>query len=92
MAGTSLVAKTAAMLKKTVTRRRVYHKLKPLWDGKEVDEDKLTPAEKGIIQNLSPRQRKTVGRVNQEEMAFIKHDAQVPAGSILRKELGKRRI
>lgn len=70
---------------------RVYHKLKPLWDGKEVDEDKLTPAEKESYKTYLRAKEKTVGGVSQEEMAFIKN--MMPkfqrGDSILRKELGK---
>ena len=51
---------------------RVYHKLKPLWDGKEVDEDKLTPAEKESYKTYSAP-KKNSGRSQPGRNGFHKN-------------------
>lgn len=70
---------------------RVYHKLKLIWEGKEVDEEKLSPEEKESYKTFLRAKEKTVGGVSKEEMAFIKN--MLPkferGDSMLRKELGK---
>lgn len=70
---------------------RVYHKLRPLWDGKEVDEEKLSPAEKESYKTYLRAKEKTVGGVNQEEIGFIKQifPKFLKGDSVLRKETGK---
>jgi len=70
---------------------RVYHKLRPLWDGKEVDEEKLSPAEKESYKTYLRAKGKTVGGVNQEEIGFIKQifPKFLKGDSVLRKETGK---
>lgn len=70
---------------------RVYHKLRPLWEGKEVDEEKLSPAEKESYKTYLRAKEKTVGGVNQEEIGFIKQifPKFLKGDSVLRKETGK---
>ena len=70
---------------------RVYNKLKPKWDGREIDETKLSPAEKSEYEIFVKSKEKVVGAVNQEEVTILKQIFPVfTAGdSVLRKELGK---
>lgn len=70
---------------------RVYHKLRPTWEGKEVDEDKLSPAEKESYKTYLRAKEKTVGGVSQEEVGFIKQifPKFLKGDSVLRKETGK---
>lgn len=71
---------------------RVYHKLKLVWDGKEVDTLSLTPQQKDSYKTFLKAKEKTVGAVNEQEMAFI--NQMLPkftkGDSILRIELGKQ--
>lgn len=70
---------------------REYHRLKPLWEGKEVVEENLSAEERKSYQTYLRAKEKTVGGVSQEEVAFIKN--MFPrfkrGDSLLRKELGK---
>ena len=70
---------------------RVYHKLKPIWEGKEVDSTKLTAAEKASYNMYVKAKAKVVGSVDEEETAYL--NMMLPkfkAGdSLLRAELGK---
>lgn len=70
---------------------RVYHKLKAVWDGKEVDATKLSKADKASYETYLRAKNKVVGGVDQEEVAYL--NMMLPkfkAGdSVLRKELGK---
>lgn len=70
---------------------RVYHKLKPIWEGKEVDSTKLTPAEKASYNTYVKAKAKVVGSVDPEETAYL--NMMLPkfkAGdSSLRAQLGK---
>ncbi len=70
---------------------RVYHSLKAKWDGKTVDEDKLTAAEKAEYATFLDAKQKTVGDVNTQEMAYIKQlvPRLLKGDSAMRKELGK---
>ncbi len=70
---------------------RVYHSLKAKWDGKEVDESKLSPAEKLEYATFLSAKTKTVGDINTQEIAYMKqlYPKLSRADSILRKELGK---
>ncbi len=70
---------------------RVYHALKGKWEGKEVDDSKLTPAEKAEYETFLSAKTKTVGDINPQEIAYLKqlYPKLSRADSILRKELGK---
>ncbi len=50
---------------------RVYHKLKPIWEGKEVDSTKLTAAEKASYNMYVKAKAKVVGSVDEEETAYL---------------------
>ncbi|MFT3980732.1 MAG: S8 family serine peptidase [Ferruginibacter sp.] len=70
---------------------RVYWNLKAKWDGKEVDESKLSADDKAEYAMFLRAKQATVGDVNPQEVAYLKQ--MVPrlkkADSVLRKELGK---
>jgi len=70
---------------------RVYHSLKTIWEGKEVDTAKLSAADKKSYAVYQKAKDKVVGDVNPAELSFIK--SLLPgfkAGdSVLRKELSK---
>lgn len=70
---------------------RVYHSLKTIWEGKEVDTAKLSAADKKSYAVFQKAKDKVVGDVNPAELSFIK--SLLPgfkAGdSVLRKELSK---
>jgi cell wall-associated protease len=70
---------------------RVYHSLKGKWEGKEVNESVLTPAEKVEYAIFLRAKQATIGDANPQEMAYIKQlqPKLVKADSILRKEIGK---
>jgi subtilisin family serine protease len=70
---------------------RVYHKLKPIWEGKTVDVDKLSLSEKASYETYLKAEKKVVGAVDPEEAAYFKTlMPKFQAGdSLLRKQLGK---
>jgi subtilisin family serine protease len=70
---------------------RVYHKLKLIWEGKEVDTSKLSPQDKFSYETYLRAKEKTVGGVSEQELAFIKQlmPRYAKGDSVLRKELGK---
>lgn len=70
---------------------RVYHSLKAKWEGKMVEADKLSAAEKAEYETFLDAKKKTVGDVNQQEMAYIKQlvPRLLKGDSAMRKELGK---
>ncbi len=70
---------------------RVYYKLKPLWEGKEVDEASLSADEKDSYKTYLRAKEKVVGGVNEEETGYLRIIfPKFKAGdSVLRKELGK---
>jgi subtilisin family serine protease len=70
---------------------RVYHKLKPRWDGKEIDRDQLNAEEKASYDVYVKAKAKVVGEVNEEETNYLKtlYPRFVAGDSILRKEIGK---
>ncbi len=70
---------------------RVYHKLKLQWEGKEVDVDKLSPADKASYTNFQAAKAKVVGDVDPQEASYLKamYDKFKVGDSVLRKELGK---
>lgn len=70
---------------------RVYHALKGKWDGKEVDQSKLSAADKAEYETFLLAKQKTVGDVNPQETAYLKnlYPKLSAADSALKKELGK---
>ena len=70
---------------------RVYHKLKPIWEGKTVDVEKLSLSEKASYETYLKAEKKIVGAVDPEEAAYFKTlMPKFQAGdSLLRKQLGK---
>ncbi len=70
---------------------RVYHKLKPVWEGKEVDKEKLSAQEKNSYETYLRAKAKVVGEVDAEEISFLKtmYPKFKDGDSVLRKELGK---
>ena len=70
---------------------RVYHNLKKIWDGKDVDVTKLSEKEKSSYNTYSRAKQKVVGGVKEEEVTYLSKLApKLKAGdSVLRKEIGK---
>ena len=70
---------------------RVYHKLKAIWEGKEVNPDSLKPDQKKSYKTYLKAKEKVVGEVNEMEVGFIKnmYPGLKAGDSILRKETGK---
>ncbi|MEO8772175.1 MAG: S8 family peptidase [Ferruginibacter sp.] len=70
---------------------RVYNKLKPKWEGKEVNVDQLSEADKAEYEIFIKAKDKVVGSVNKEEISYIKqlYPKFVAGDSVIRKELGK---
>ena len=70
---------------------RVYHSLKTKWEGKEVNVATLPAADKAEYETFLLAKEKTVGDINQQEMAYIKQlqPKLLLGDSMLRKELGK---
>ena len=70
---------------------RVYHSLKTKWEGKEVNAATLPAADKAEYETFLLAKEKTVGDINQQEMAYIKQlqPKLLLGDSMLRKELGK---
>src|SRR6218665_823726 len=70
---------------------RVYWALKSKWDGKEVDESKLSADEKAEYAVFLHAKQATVGDVNPQEVAYLKnlYPKLKAADSALAKELGK---
>mgnify|MGYP003736929295 FL=1 len=70
---------------------RVYNKLKPIWEGKEVDVAGLSAADKLSYETYQKAKEKIVGGVNEEEIKYLKQllPKFLAGDSILRKELGK---
>ncbi len=70
---------------------RVYHALKNKWEGKTVDSASLSEADRREYATFLMAKEKTVGNVNQQEMAYISqlYPKLLKGDSILRKEIGK---
>ncbi len=70
---------------------RVYHKLKLVWEGKEVNVDSLNPADKKSYSTYEKAKEKVVGEVNEAEIGFLKNmmPGLKKGDSVLVKELGK---
>ncbi len=70
---------------------RVYHKLKLIWDGKDVNVDSLSAADKKSYNNYLKSKQKVVGEVNEAEIGYLKtlYPKFLAGDSVLRKELGK---
>lgn len=70
---------------------RVYHALKPKWEGKNVDISKLSAADKTEYETFLLAKQKTVGDINPEEIKYIKtlYPKLQKGDSALAKELGK---
>ncbi|MFT3907911.1 MAG: S8 family peptidase [Ferruginibacter sp.] len=70
---------------------RVYNKLKLKWEGKDVDADQLSPADKAEYEMYVKSKDKVVGGVNKEEVAYLKtlFPKFMAGDSVIRKELGK---
>lgn len=70
---------------------RVYHSLKTIWEGKEVNADTLSVSDKRSYEAYVRAKNKVVGEVNEEEMAFYRqmYPDFANGDSILRKKIGK---
>ncbi len=70
---------------------RVYHKLKTIWDGKEVNPDSLKPDQKKAYETYIRAKQKVVGDVNEMEVGFIKnmYPGLKSGDSLLRIQIGK---
>jgi subtilisin family serine protease len=70
---------------------RVYHKLKSKWDGKVVNVDSLSPADKKSYVMFQKAKEKVVGEVDESEIGYLKmlYPKFLAGDSVLRKELGK---
>lgn len=70
---------------------RVYHKLKTIWDGKEVNPDSLKPDQKKAYETYVRAKQKVVGDVNEMEVGFIKnmYPGLKSGDSLLRIQIGK---
>ena len=70
---------------------RVYHKLKLIWDGKDVNVDSLSAGDKKSYNNYLRSKQKVVGEVNEAEIGYLKtlYPKFLAGDSVLRKELGK---
>jgi cell wall-associated protease len=70
---------------------RVYHALKTIWDGKMIDESKLSEADKKSYQTYLRAKAKVVDGVDQSQISFMKsmYESMKKGDSVLRVELGK---
>ncbi|MBS1743701.1 MAG: S8 family peptidase [Bacteroidetes bacterium] len=70
---------------------RVYNKLKPKWENKEVDSTKLSAAEKAEYAMYLKAKDKVVGGVDKEEVAYLKQLVPkfLAGDSAIRTQLGK---
>jgi subtilisin family serine protease len=70
---------------------RVYHALKGKWEGKEVNPEKLSAADRKEYETFLKAKAKTVGEVNQDEVTYLQqlYPKLLRADSVVRKELGK---
>ena len=70
---------------------RVYHKLKLIWDGKEVNADLLSAADKKSYEYYLKAKTKVVGEVNETEIGYLRmlYPKFLAGDSVLRKEIGK---
>ncbi len=70
---------------------RVYHKLKPKWEGKEIDPSSLSGEEKKEYETYVRAKNKIVGELDMQEINMVK--TLLPkleiGDSVIRKELGK---
>lgn len=70
---------------------RVYHQLKQKWEGKEITESSLSPADLKSYQTYLRAKSKVVGEINEDEIGYLKtlYPKFLAGDSILRKEIGK---
>lgn len=70
---------------------RVYHQLKQKWEGKEITESSLSPAELKSYQTYLRAKSKVVGEIDEAEIGYLKtlYPKFLAGDSVLRKELGK---
>jgi subtilisin family serine protease len=70
---------------------RVYHQLKQKWEGKEIMESSLSPADLKSYQTYLRAKVKVVGEINEAEIGYLKtlYPTFLAGDSILRKEIGK---
>jgi subtilisin family serine protease len=70
---------------------RVYHQLKQKWEGKEIMESSLSPADLKSYQTYLRAKVKVVGEINEAEIGYFKtlYPTFLAGDSILRKEIGK---
>jgi subtilisin family serine protease len=70
---------------------RVYHKLKLIWDGKEVNPDQLSAEQKKSYQMYVKSKDKVIGDFNENQVGYMKMlYPKLKAGDgVLRKEIGK---
>ncbi|HMT96989.1 MAG TPA: S8 family peptidase [Ferruginibacter sp.] len=70
---------------------RVYHSLKHRFEGKTIDETKLSPEEKVAYQNYTRAKESITKDVNENEINFMKQIRMplLKGDSVIRKELGK---
>lgn len=70
---------------------RVYYKLKPKWDGRDIDPSSLSKSDKAEYETYLRAKNSVVGDSNAEEVAAIKKMAPriLTGDSVIRKELGK---
>ena len=70
---------------------RVYHNLKLIWDGKEVNADLLSTSDKKSYEYYLKAKSKVVGGVNETEIGYLRmlYPKFLAGDSVLRKELGK---
>jgi subtilisin family serine protease len=73
---------------------RLYHKLKGKWANKEVDESKLTPAEKAEYKTYREAKQDVVGEIDLEEISFLKQmlPSLKKGDSIIARDLGKEQF
>jgi subtilisin family serine protease len=70
---------------------RVYHTLKSTWEGKEIDESKLSADELRSYKTFLRAKEKTVGSVDPQQTEYIQmmYPKMQQGDSVIRKELGK---
>ncbi len=70
---------------------RVYYRLKPIWEGKDVDESKLNEDERKSYQTYLRAKSRVVGAVDEAEASYMSslYPTFLEGDSILRKEMGK---
>ncbi len=70
---------------------RVYHQLKQKWDGKEIMESSLSPADLKSYQTYLRAKGKVVGEIDEAEIGYLKtlYPKFLAGDSVLRKEIGK---